>query len=259
MRLGQYSEEYVLAEAQRQYTEGRAEIEVDPGRTALVIVDMTDEIVRAHWTAYWVPEATRQVPQILTLRQAFYDAKLPVLYTAYDVSSRLLNLPKPAWLMPVTEPLRRDGEPIFDEVRFYKDLLPAKDDVIVLKHCDSGFYGTELDLVLRSLGVTTIVICGTVTNFCCGATARDGFFHGYNVIFGSDVNSSDDPDLHEAELRTLRRGFARIMEADEIIDAVRASEVDSSRHATDCMRALSPRRWPLVENTSAANPIEPVR
>jgi nicotinamidase-related amidase len=112
---------------------------------------------------------------------------------------------------------------VLHEVRIYEDLAPVGDDLLILKHCYSGFYGTELDLVLRSLDVSTVVICGTMTNFCCGATAREAFWHGYKVIFGSDVNSTDDDELQEAELRTLRRGFARIMTADEIMGAVRES------------------------------------
>jgi nicotinamidase-related amidase len=65
--------------------------------------------------------------------------------------------------------------------------------------------------------VKTVVIAGTMSNYCCGATAREAFWHGYGVLFGSDVTSSDDPDLHEAEIRTLRRGYARIVTSDEVI------------------------------------------
>ena len=224
MRLGEFTEEFILEEAQRQYTEGEALIEVDPGRTALVVVDMMDEFVKPQWCPYWVPDATRQVPKILELRAAFHEAKLPVIYTAYDVSLRGLNFPITEWLVPVvTHASQHDVEGILEEVRIYEDLAPVGDDLLILKHCYSGFYGTELDLVLRSLNVSTIVICGTMTNYCCGATAREAFWHGYKVIFGSDVNSTDDPAQQDAELRTLRRGFARIMTAEEIASAVRAS------------------------------------
>jgi nicotinamidase-related amidase len=225
MRLGEFTEEFILEEAQRQYTDGRALIDVDPGKTALIIVDMMDEFVKPEWCPYWVPDSTRQVPKINELRAAFHDAKLPVIYTAYDVSLRGLNFPITEWLVPVvTAASEHDVEEgVLHEVKIYEELAPVGDDLLILKHCYSGFYGTELDLVLRSLGATTIVICGTMSNFCCGATAREGFWHGYKVIFGSDVNSTDDPELHEAELRTLRRGFARIMTADEIIADVRAS------------------------------------
>ena len=56
-----------------------------------------------------------------------------------------------------------------------------------------------------------------MTNYCCGATARDAFFRDYKVIFGSDVTATDNDELHEAELKTLRRGYARVVPAETIL------------------------------------------
>jgi nicotinamidase-related amidase len=56
-----------------------------------------------------------------------------------------------------------------------------------------------------------------MTNYCCGATARDAFFRDYKVIFGSDLNATDNDELHEAELKTLRRGYARVISLAEIL------------------------------------------
>jgi len=230
-RMGEFSEEWILTEAQRQYTEGQASIEIDPGKTALVVVDMIDEFVKPNWCPYWVPEATRQVPRIKQLIETFHDAHLPVIYLAYEVGLRGLNFPTTEMVVPIGEAVGTYAADIMQGVAIYEDLTPREDDLVILKHCYSGFHGTELDLVLRALGVTTIVIAGTMTNFCCGSTAREAFWHGYKVIMGSDVNSTDDPELHEAELRTLRRGFARVMTADEIEAGVKATQVHDSRVA----------------------------
>jgi nicotinamidase-related amidase len=223
VKAGEFTEEYVLAEAKRQYDEGRAAIEIDPGRTVLIVVDMIDEFVRPQWCPYWVPDATRQVPAILALREAFHEARLPVIYTAYELGLRGLNAPAADRLIPGGELARAFAGEILQTVSIYAPLAPADDDLVVLKHVYGGFTGTELDLVLKSLAATTVVICGTMSNFCCGATARQALWHGYRVIFGSDVTSTTDPALHEAELRTLRRGFARVATADEIVREVRAS------------------------------------
>jgi len=218
--VGEFSEKWILDEAQRQYAEGRASIEVDPKRTALIIVDMIDEFVKPNWCPFWVPDATRQVPKIKELINTFHAAEWPVIYLAYEIGLKGLNFPTPEWLMPINQPLSAYMDDIMHRVAIYQDIAPQEQDLVILKHSYSGFQGTELDLVLRSLGVTTVVICGTMTNFCCSSTAREAFWHGYKVIFGSDVNSTDDPQVQEAELGTLRRGFARIMTADEIIAGV---------------------------------------
>jgi nicotinamidase-related amidase len=217
-----YSERAVVARAHEQYESGRARIEIEPGATALIVVDMVDEFVKPEWCPFWVPEATRQVPRIKAVIDAFRETGLPVVHLAYETTLRGLNFPTTEWVVPISEGFEGLEDELFQRVSFFGPLQPEGDDLVVLKHCYSGFHGTELDLVLRSLGVKTVVIAGTMSNYCCGATAREAFWHGYGVVFGSDITSSDDDELHEAELKTLRRGYARIMSADEIIVGVRA-------------------------------------
>jgi nicotinamidase-related amidase len=218
-----FSEQAIVAHAREQYESGRARIEIEPGATALVVVDMVDEFVKPEWCPFWVPEATRQVPRIKAVIDTFREASLPVIHLAYETTLRGLNFPTTEWVVPISEGFEGLEQELFQRVAFYGPLQPEGDDLVVLKHCYSGFHGTELDLVLRSLGVKTVVIAGTMSNYCCGATAREAFWHGYGVVFGSDITSSDDDELHEAELKTLRRGYARIMSAEEIIDGVRAA------------------------------------
>jgi isochorismate hydrolase len=65
--------------------------------------------------------------------------------------------------------------------------------------------------------VKTVIICGTLTNYCCESTARTAYFLNYHVVFGSDVNATDNALAHEGTIRTLRRGFARILDHKTII------------------------------------------
>jgi len=67
----------------------------------------------------------------------------------------------------------------------------------------------------------TVIICGTLTNYCCGATARQAYERSFKVIFGSDVTSTDDPEMQEPELKVLRKGFAKVLTAEDIINALR--------------------------------------
>jgi nicotinamidase-related amidase len=221
----------IRARAKAQYEQGRARTEVEVGTTALVIVDMLDEFVKPEWSPFWVPDATRQVPRIRELVDAFHEADMPVIYLGYEVSLRGLNFPVTEWVVPISEGFAGFEHDLFQKVSFYGPLQPDPQDLVILKHCYSGFHGTELDLVLRSLGVRTLVITGTMSNYCCGATAREAFWHGYGVIFGSDVTSSDDDELHEAELRTLRRGFARVATSEEILSDLRARTASTTATA----------------------------
>ena len=93
-------------------------------------------------------------------------------------------------------------------------------DYVIAKPSYGAFTGTTLDYILKNLGVDTLIICGTNTNYCCGTTAREAHAHGYKVVFGSDINSADLPELQEFELKVLRRGFAIVIDKDAIVDAL---------------------------------------
>ena len=67
MKEGTFTEQQVLRLAKKAYQEGNASFEVVPRKSALLVIDMQDEFVKPHWTPYWVPEATRQVPRIKKL------------------------------------------------------------------------------------------------------------------------------------------------------------------------------------------------
>jgi nicotinamidase-related amidase len=218
--LGSFTAADITAAAARQYTAGEADMHIVPGRTALLIVDMIDEFVRPQWTPYWIPEATAQAPRIAAVAGAFRAAGAPVIYLAYEVGLAGLNFPAAETRVPIGSGLAEYADQIMQEVAIWPELRPEQGDLVILKHSYSGFHQTPLESVLRNLGASTVVITGTMTNYCCGATAREAFWRGFDVIFAADCNSTDDERLHEAELATLRRGFAKIATADEIIAAL---------------------------------------
>ncbi len=78
------------------------------------------------------------------------------------------------------------------------------------------FYDTPLDTMLRNLGRDTVIVTGTLTNYCCGTTARQAYERGYKVVFGSDTTATDDESRQEPELAVLRKGFALVLTAGEI-------------------------------------------
>lgn len=216
-KLGEFTKEYILQKAKEEYERGEARVPLHPEKTALLVVDMLDEFVKPNWCPYWVPDATRQAPTIRKLQDACRNMKVPVINIGYETSLMGLNFPGTLATVPIGAGAAEFIGQLFTEVKFYDEVVPQPGDLVVLKHAYSAFHSTELETVLRNLGVDTVIVCGTVTNFCCGATAREAYWHGFKVVFGSDVNSSDDEECQRAELKTLRRGYARIMTADEII------------------------------------------
>jgi nicotinamidase-related amidase len=106
---------------------------------------------------------------------------------------------------------------IFRDGQIVEELSPLPQEIVIYKPSYGAFYDTPLESILRNLGKDTIIICGTLTNYCCGMTARQGYERGFKVVLGSDVTSTNDPTMHEAELKVLRAGFARVLTSGEIM------------------------------------------
>ena len=87
------------------------------------------------------------------------------------------------------------------------ELAPADGDVVVKKYRSSGFWGTNLDMLLRSNGIESVVITGCTTEGCVESTARDALFNDYYVVIVEDCVASDDRAQHEASLLLMRHRF----------------------------------------------------
>jgi biuret amidohydrolase len=112
-----------------------------------------------------------------------------------------------------------DGTPGVD---IYPELSPAAGEHVIKKHRFSGFFGTDLDIILREWRVDTVIISGTTTENCCHATARDAMFRNYRVVFLSDATATYDypdrgfgamanGDVHHATLVILAASTAHVM------------------------------------------------
>jgi nicotinamidase-related amidase len=98
---------------------------------------------------------------------------------------------------------------------FVKELTPDAGEPIVRKHRSSAFWGTNLELLLRSNGIKTVVIGGCTTEGCVESTARDAMFNDLYVVIAVDCVASDDREQHEASLLLMRHRFD-LATADEI-------------------------------------------
>jgi nicotinamidase-related amidase len=153
---------------------------------------------------------------VAAILNAARQAERPVIHTAFAATHLGYDRPAPGAFMPnrypgYSSPAHR-AEP-----RFVEDLQPAENEIVLLKPSYGAFYDTPLDTILHNLGCDTLVITGTLTNLCCGMTARQAYERGYKVLFAADATATTLPELQEAELQTLRYGFARIMNAQEIV------------------------------------------
>jgi nicotinamidase-related amidase len=212
-----FTEDVILRAAREAYERGEASFIPKLSRCALLVIDMQDEFVRPGWTSSWIPEATRQVPRIRRVVDFCRRSAVPVLFTVFSATCGYRDRPRSGPQMPNRFPALGDDPAWFLEGRVWDELRPLPGEVVLHKPSYGAFFDTPLDTILRSMGRDTVIICGTLTNCCCGATARQAYERGYYVVFGSDVTSTYDDEMQRAELSALRFAFAKIMSADEIL------------------------------------------
>ena len=97
-------------------------------------------------------------------------------------------------------------------------LLEARDFVVNTKKRYDCFLGTDLDFLLRTHGINTLLITGVNTNSCVLATTTAANVRDYAVIVVEDcVDTMDGPQLHEAGLACIRTAFGFVMNTDAVM------------------------------------------
>ncbi len=110
---------------------------------------------------------------------------------------------------PVCEPGEWNGD-------FFR-IRPLPDEVVVTKHRYGAFEGTDLDLILRSNGIRSVIMTGVATNVCVETTARQAFMKDYYVVFTSDCSATYSQAAHDASLDNIDRFFGEVVTGEQIM------------------------------------------
>jgi nicotinamidase-related amidase len=108
---------------------------------------------------------------------------------------------------------------------FIEELTPLGNELVVPKYRSSAFWGTNIELLLRSNGVRTVVVTGCTTEGCVESTARDAMFSDHYVVVADDCVGSDDKAQHDASMLLMRHRFDLASSA-EIAAVWRADPAD---------------------------------
>lgn len=103
------------------------------------------------------------------------------------------------------------------------DLEPIEGEFIIDKQRYSAFYNTNLDLILRGLGTTMLVVTGVTTNICVESTVRDALFRDYKVVVLEDCTGAVDDLMQDGAIHSFRYGFGDVTGSDEFLKKVRSN------------------------------------
>jgi ureidoacrylate peracid hydrolase len=200
--------------------------DLDPAKTALVVVDMQNGFMLPGVAHTLCPMAEKIVPNVNRLAQAvratggavvwiqttFTEETLKSWSVYYDISRPEQNARRVAALSAGSK-----GHEL------WAGLEVAPGDLRVEKKRFSAFIqgSSNLDAVLRERGIDTLLITGTVTGVCCESTARDAMMLNYKTIMVSDGNAAMTDEEHNAALIQFYLTFGDVMSTDLLVDCLR--------------------------------------
>jgi gluconolactonase len=199
---------------------------IDPKTAALVIQDLQNDVIieGGAFADSGAPAHAKSqdvVENVKRLAEACRKAGVPVIHVWYIVEEGAVGL--------------KQNAPLFEGVKGSNGLVrgswgaapadglePKEGDHVVEKMRMNAFYGTRLDILLRGLGVETLIISGAWTNMSIEHTARHAADAGYRAIVVSDGTSTIDDEWQHAALNYAMTNVAAVATCAEVAEALGA-------------------------------------
>jgi len=195
---------------------------VVPERTALVNVDMQNCFVQGYPIS--APDGLAVQDRINRLAATCREAGILVIHTSHVFRPDGSNIGVLGEINPVvTEGIVTKGS---KSAALHKELFVDACDILLDKPRFGAFHSTDIELILRSRGIDTIIISGIATNVCCETTAREAFVRDFRVFFLSDgtatsaMGNASAAELQKATCATLGYLFAQVLTVDEMIGKI---------------------------------------
>lgn len=195
---------------------------VVPERTALVSVDMQNCFVESYPSS--APNGLAVLDRINRLAAACRDAGILIIHTSHVLRPDGSNVGVLDEINPMIKGILTKGS---QSAALHNKLVVDARDILLDKPRYGAFQSTDLELILRSRGIDTIIISGIATSVCCDTTAREAVARDFHVFFLSDGTATADmpgasaAELQKATLATLGFLFAQVLTVGEMIQKIR--------------------------------------
>lgn len=204
------------------------EIPIIPRQSALLFIDVQNYNARSDGGAYkdngLQPEEAEKkydyffkhlkesvIPNMQRLQNACRKKNIEVMYTViesltkdgrdrsldYKISG--FNVRKGSW-----------------DAKVLSEIRPMEDEIVIPKTSSSVFISTNIDFILRNLGVNFIIMCGLLTDQCISHAVRDACDHGYLVTLITDACATLSRERHDTAMNHIK-GYCRQRTTDEFL------------------------------------------
>lgn len=213
-----------------------------PDKAALLIIDMQEYQVRKDWAVYksmntvtpgvldyYVDRVVEVAePNIIRLAEVFRQNNLKIVYTMYSSfnkdgsdlprQTRTLNeRVKNALGEAIFPPIDHPGSKIIDSLK------PREEDLVIIKNTSGVFAATNLEFLLKNMGIEQLIVVGVVTNMCVEGAARTGSELGFDVFLVDDACAAWSPQVHTHSLRSFEMIFGSVLDTGRVIERIKGS------------------------------------
>jgi len=200
------------------------ETKIDTKKTALLVIDMQNDLIKVKEEPFngvtKMTESKGAINNTAKVVAAAKQAGIPVVYIGHihrkdnaDVFPTTTDLMLQGLAPPAREAMI-EGTP---GAQFVDELKPAPGDHVIWKRRSNAFYNSDLELMLRSQGIDTVIITGAVTNGCVANTVRGAQERNLHVLVLSDCVVCQMPEDDEYFIQDVFPRAGRVRTADEMV------------------------------------------
>jgi nicotinamidase-related amidase len=191
-----------------------------PERTALVVIDMIPFFVTPGSYAEGI------VQNIQALVTAVREAGGLVVWVVPAPRQTHPELAREFFGETIAKLYRISGGEGPIESRLAPDFVPQPQDLLIEKTSYSAFHpeSAPLAAMLKSRGIETVLITGTLSNICCESSARDACSSGFRVVMLADANAARRDIDHNMALYSVYRSFGDVRTTEEVIGLLREAQ-----------------------------------
>lgn len=209
-------------------------IDIEPTKSALLLVDMQ----KMAGSDYLLMEAREKDIPEESIREALAEMDQRVNKVLQN-AQRILEACREKGIQPIhvkIEAETPDGRdvgrlhklvnfvlpPGSKWAEFFDEVKPIDGEIVLKKSCSGAFVGTNVDRILRNLGVETLIVVGFYTEQCVETAARDAADSGYNTILVEDACGTVTEELHNNSIKALKDLYVTVTTTDEIVEKIMA-------------------------------------
>jgi ureidoacrylate peracid hydrolase len=200
------------------------EMPIDAAHAALLVIDVQNYCVTGKsGTTEYFRQSLRDIvlPNIQRLQLACRQFGIQVLYSVIENMTRDgrdrsldykisgIDVPRDSW-----------------EAQVVDEIVPGEDEMVFRKTSSSVFISTNIDYVLRNLGVRSLIVVGLMTDQCVESAVRDACDLGYIVTLVSDACTTSSAERHNQSLLGIR-GYCRQCATESMIAEIEAARAQT--------------------------------